>query len=220
MLCKLAVFDLDGTILDTLEDLALSVNAALRLSGFPERSMEDVRRFVGNGIRKTLERSAPANTPEAAVDRLFADFTAHYSLHSADHTRPYPGIPELFDTLREAGIRIAVVSNKADGAVKSLCARFFPGQVDLALGERPGIPRKPAPDSVREVLNALHIPAERAVYIGDSEVDLQTARNAGMDEILVAWGFKGRAFLEAQGAKRVVDTPAEIAAVLIASQNQ
>lgn len=215
MLCKLAVFDLDGTILDTVEDLAASVNAALAASGFPARSVEDVRRFVGNGIRKTLERSAPEGTSAAAVDRLYADFTEHYRVHNADRTRPYDGIPELVASLREAGIKTAVVSNKVDSAVKALCERFFPGQFDLTVGERDGVPRKPAPDGVQEVLQTLGVSPEEAVYIGDSDVDIQTARNAGTREILVSWGFKGRAFLEAHGAACVVDTPSEILSLLI-----
>lgn len=215
MLCKLAIFDLDGTILDTVEDLAASVNAALTASGFPERSVEDVRRFVGNGIRRTLELAAPEGTSPTAVDRLYRDFTDHYRVHNADRTRPYDGIPELVASLREAGMKTAVVSNKVDSAVKALCERFFPGQFDLAVGERDGVPRKPSPEGVREVLDTLGVAPQEAVYIGDSEVDIQTARNAGLDEVLVAWGFKGRAFLERQGAKRVADSPAEIALLLI-----
>lgn len=214
MLCKLAVFDLDGTILDTIEDLAGSVNAALTAAGFPARTVEEVRRFVGNGIRRTLALSAPEGTPDAVIDKLYEDFTAHYALHNADRTRPYPGISELLCSLRQAGIKTAVVSNKVDFAVKELAERFFPGLFDAAVGERENIPRKPAPDGVLSVLEALGIPPENAVYIGDSEVDIQTARNAGLEEILVAWGFKGRAFLEAHGAKRVVDTPGEIARLL------
>lgn len=215
MLCKLAVFDLDGTILDTVEDLTASVNAALTASGFPARSVEDVRRFVGNGIRKTLERSVPEGTSAAAVDRLYEDFSAHYRVHSADRTRPYDGIPALVTSLREAGMKTAVVSNKVDSAVKALCAQFFPGLFDLTVGERASVPRKPSPEGVREVLDALGIAPQDAVYIGDSEVDIQTARNAGMQEILVSWGFKGRAFLEAHGAACVVDTPSEIVSLLI-----
>lgn len=215
MLCKLAVFDLDGTILDTIDDLAGSVNAALRAEGFPEREVSDVRRFVGNGIRRTLVLSAPDGTPEDVIDRLLAAFKAHYQLHDRDCTRPYDGIPELLVQLRDAGIKTAVVSNKLDAAVNALCQTFFPGLFDLTIGERENLPRKPAPDMVQAVLNELGIPAEAAVYIGDSEVDIQTARNAGLREILVAWGFKGRAFLEEHGAKCVVDRPADIAPLLI-----
>ena len=215
MLCKLAVFDLDGTILDTIEDLAAGVNAALRASGFPERPVADVRRFVGNGIRRTLEYAAPEGISPAALDTLYRDFTDYYRVHIADRTQPYDGIPELLDALRDAGTKTAVVSNKSDFAVKLLCKRFFTGQFDMAVGERDGVPRKPAPDGVRSVLDALHIQAEQAAYIGDSEVDIETARNAGMREILVSWGFKGRPFLEAHGAACVVDAPAEIVPLLI-----
>lgn len=215
MLCKLAIFDLDGTILDTIADLTDAVNYVLNKAGYPQRTLEEVRSFVGNGIRKTIERSVPAGTPAETIDVLFADFTVHYKAHCADKTCPYEGIEELVRTLREAGMKTAVVSNKADYAVKMLCEEYFPGLFDAAVGDREGVRRKPAPDTVFAVLEELGVGAEDCVYIGDSDVDMHTARNAGMDEILVSWGFRGRAFLEEIGGKCVVDHPKEIAEMLL-----
>lgn len=204
---KLAIFDLDGTLLDTLEDLADSVNYVMRSFGCPERTLPEVRAFVGNGIRKLVERSAPKGTAEEEVDRMLARFIEYYKEHCADKTRPYAGIPELLQVLREKGVKIAVVSNKADAAVKALCEQYFPGMLDEAVGERAGIARKPAPDTVNEVLKSLQIDKSRAVYIGDSEVDVQTARNAELDCIAVDWGFRDASVLKEAGAEVIVSTP-------------
>lgn len=204
---RLAIFDLDGTILDTLEDLADALNHALTEFGYPTRTLPEVRRFVGNGIRNLIRRGAPAGTQEAEIDRLHAVFTAHYNAHCADKTRPYAGIPELLTALRDRGIRTAVVSNKPDGAVKPLCARYFPGLFDAAVGERTGVARKPAPDSVNAVLAELGFDRSEAVYIGDSEVDIATAWNAGMACFSVDWGFRPREELLANGAKLIASTP-------------
>lgn len=203
----LAIFDLDGTILYTLEDLKNSLNHALSSHGFPERTLEEVRRFVGNGVRKLVERGAPAGTDPAELDALYETFHEHYRQHDLDNTRPYEGVPELMDRLKAAGLHLAVVSNKVDYGVKDLCGRFYPGMFDAALGERPGVAKKPAPDLVNAVLAETGISRERAVYIGDSEVDLQTARNAGMDEVAVSWGFRTVAELKEKGAMRIVDSP-------------
>lgn len=212
---QLVIFDLDGTLLDTLDDLADAVNWALEQEQLPRRTREEVRAFVGNGIRNLIERAVPAGTEAAQTDRVFAGFKARYAGHCADKTRPYPGILELLARLRAEGIRTAVVSNKADFAVQTLCRDYFPGLVDCAVGERAGIPKKPAPDSVQEVLRALEIPREQAVYVGDSEVDVVTARNAGMDGILVLWGFRDRQTLERAGAKTFAATAEELCAALI-----
>lgn len=212
---QLVIFDLDGTLLDTLDDLADAVNWALEQEQLPRRTREEVRAFVGNGIRNLIERAVPAGTEAAQTDRVFAGFKARYAGHCADKTRPYPGILELLARLRAEGIRTAVVSNKADFAVQTLCRDYFPGLVDCAVGERAGIPKKPAPDSVQEVLRALGIPREQAVYVGDSEVDVVTARNAGMDGILVLWGFRDRQTLERAGAKTFAATAEELCAALI-----
>lgn len=207
---QLAIFDLDGTLLDTLEDLADSVNYVMRSFGCPERTLPEVRAFVGNGIRKLVERSAPKGTAEEEVDRMLARFIEYYKEHCADKTRPYAGIPKLLQVLREKGVKIAVVSNKADAAVKALCEQYFPGMLDEAVGERAGIARKPAPDTVNEVLKSLQIDKSRAVYIGDSEVDVQTARNAELDCIAVDWGFRDASVLKEAGAEVIVSTPEAI----------
>ena len=207
---QLAIFDLDGTLLDTLEDLADSDNYIMRKFGYPKRTIKEVRSFVGNGIRKLLERSAPTGTASTEIDRMFEQFKEYYGAHCADKTKPYDGITELLDELRKQGIKLAVVSNKADYAVKALCEQYFPGYFDEAVGERVGIARKPAPDTVNEVLKNLQIDKSQAVFIGDSEVDVQTAQNAEMDCIAVDWGFRDKEVLEKAGAEIIVSTPAEL----------
>ena len=206
----IAIFDLDGTILNTLEDLADSTNYALKTCGYPERTMDEVRQFVGNGIRKLMERAVPEGTPVEEIDRVHETFTAHYKVHCADKTRPYDGIMELLQNLKKDGCKLAVVSNKADYGVQELCKQYFDGVFDFAVGEREGIRKKPAPDSVNEVLKTLECSRDRAVYIGDSDVDIQTAANAQMDHIIVEWGFRDVPFLIAKGAKVLVEKPEEI----------
>ncbi len=211
---QLAIFDLDGTILDTLEDLAASTNHALAVCGYPARTIDEVRRFVGNGVRKLVERAVPAGTSPENMERVFAAFREHYAGHSMDATRPYPYITFLLKGLKLKGMRLAVVSNKLDGAVGPLCQHFFPGLFDVSVGERPGVRKKPAPDMVEAVLTELGISREMAVYIGDSEVDIETARSAGMDEIAVTWGFRDGALLKQQGATRLADSPGELYDIL------
>lgn len=211
---KLLIFDLDGTILNTLDDLAASTNYALEQNSMPKRSLDEVRAFVGNGIRKLIERAVPSGSSEAEKKAVLESFTAHYKAHSADKTRPYDGIVELLEQLKIQGYLMAVVSNKADFAVQSLCETYFPGTFTFVVGERDGIRRKPAPDSIYEVLEQLNIPKEEAVYIGDSDVDAETAKNAGIDLIAVTWGFRDREVLEATGAKVFAQTPKEILDVL------
>ncbi len=212
---KLAVFDMDGTILNTLDDLMDSLNFALRRAGYPERTLAEVRSFVGNGIRKLVERGVPKDAGAAATDAVFADFSAYYAAHCADKTRPYEGVAELIGALRRAGCKTAVVSNKTDEAVRELCAEYFPGLFDASIGERPGIRKKPAPDSVLEVLSLLGFNAQDAVYIGDSEVDIATAQNAGLNSIIVEWGFRDRDFLIDNGAKVLVSSPREVAPIIL-----
>ncbi len=215
MAYKLAIFDLDGTILDTLEDLADAMNYALGEHGYPGRTIEEVRRFVGNGIRKLIERAVPAGLAKEEIDRVHETFSAYYQQHCADKTRPYEGVLPLLERLRAAGCLTAVVSNKADAAVQPLCRRYYNGLFDYAVGERTGIRRKPDPDSVQEVLRRLQVEAADAVYIGDSEVDIQTAKNAGLDSIIVTWGFRDRDYLESQGGRRFVDRPEEIEQIIL-----
>lgn len=207
---KLMIFDMDGTILDTLEDLTDSLNYVLKAHAFPERTLEEVRSFVGNGIRKLVERGLPAGTSPDIAEKVYQDFMAYYQEHCADKTKPYDGVIELIQKLREDGRKTAVVSNKADDAVQILCKQYFDRLFDAAVGVKPTSQRKPSPDMVDEILKKLNIDRSEAVYIGDSEVDLATAKNAGMDCICVAWGFRGRKFLESMGAEWIVSAPEEI----------
>ncbi len=201
---KFVIFDLDGTILDTLQDLYSSVNFALKKNCLTERSIEEVRAFVGNGIRLLIERSVPENTDISVTEQVLCDFREHYALHSKDTTKPYDGIIELLTNLRRNGIKTAVVSNKTDFAVQELIKLFFDGLFDFVAGDREGINKKPAPDTVFEAIKSVEIEAEQTVYVGDSEVDIQTAKNASIDCIAVDWGFRDRIYLEKNGASVIV----------------
>ena len=210
MIYKLVIFDLDGTILNTIEDLTDSTNYSLEKNKFPKRSIEEIRSFVGNGIAKLINKAVPAGTSQDKIVQVLSDFTTHYASHCTIKTRPYDGVLELVNKLKELGILTAVVSNKADFAVQELCKQYFPNMFNFVLGERENIHRKPAPDGVLEVLDKLHIDNTSAIYIGDSEVDIQTAKNTCIDIISVSWGFRDRNEQIAQGATIVVDTPMEI----------
>ena len=210
---KLAVFDLDGTLLYTLEDLHASTNFALSSEGLPERSLDEVRRFVGNGIRKLIERAVPPDTPSEQLERVFDTFKRHYSANCMVLTRPYPGIPEALAELRTRGFKLGVVSNKADAPAKALIAHYFPDTFDSVVGERESVRKKPAPDSVFETLRSLGCTAEDAVYIGDSDVDGQTAANSGCDCVLVSWGFRSRETLERFGCP-IADDTSELLGIL------
>lgn len=207
---KLVIFDLDGTILDTLEDLTDATNYALSVCHFPKRTKEEVRNFVGNGILKLAERAVPEGTDRTFVLDVYKAFGEYYRRHCLDKTQVYPGVPDLMKALRAKGCLLAVVSNKADYGVQQLCHKFFDGLFDFAVGEREGVKKKPSPDAVLEVLEALHIAKQDAVYIGDSEVDVATAKNAGMDCLTVTWGFRDRAFLAERGAKHFAERPEEV----------
>ena len=206
------IFDLDGTLLDTLGDLAASVNYALRTHGMPEHSIDDVRRFVGNGVRKLMERAVPDGADNPRFDETFATFRQYYMAHSLDTTRPYEGIPETLATLKARGCHLAVVSNKMMAATQALCHHFFPDTIEVAIGEdeAAGIRRKPAPDTVFAALKTLGVGKEDAAYVGDSDVDIQTARNAGLPCISVLWGFRDRDFLISHGAQTFITHPAEL----------
>jgi len=206
------IFDLDGTLLDTLGDLAASVNYALRMHGMPEHTMDDVRRFVGNGVRKLMERAVLGGASNPEFEAAFATFRQHYMAHSLDTTKPYEGIPEMLEALRARGCRLAVVSNKMMAATQDLCRHFFPDTIEVAIGENEaeGIHKKPAPDTVFEALRQLGIGQERAVYVGDSDVDIETARNSGLPCISVLWGFRDRDFLIQHGAKTFISAPSDL----------
>ena len=205
------IFDLDGTLLDTLDDLAASANYALRQYGFPEHSTDDIRRFVGNGVRRLMERAVPAAVSPAQFEEVLATFRQHYMHHALDTTRPYPGIPETLRELRRRGCPMAVVSNKMMAATQELVAHFFP-EIPVAIGENEaeGISRKPAPDTVNEALRRLGAESRTAVYVGDSDVDILTARNAGLPCISVLWGFRDRPFLLQHGATPLIARPEEL----------
>ena len=206
------IFDLDGTLLDTLGDLAASVNYALRMHRMPEHSIDDVRRFVGNGVRKLMERAIPEGAENSDFEVTFATFRQHYMAHSLDTTKPYEGIPETLEALKAKGCHLAVVSNKMMAATQDLCRHFFPDTIEVAIGENEaaGIRKKPAPDTVFEALRQLGVGQEGAVYVGDSDVDIETARNSGLPCISVLWGFRDRDFLLQHGAKTLISSPSEL----------
>lgn len=199
------IFDLDGTLLDTLGDLADSVNFALSSNALPERTYGEIRSFVGNGIRNLIDRSVPKGTEETLVDKVFADFKARYKTHCKVKTRPYDGINELLEKLSKDGYKMSIVSNKADSAVQDLHKEFFYPAIETAFGEMEGIPRKPNPQIINYVLEKMGSKAENTVYIGDSEVDFTTAENAGLKLIMVSWGFRDREALEALGVSCIAD---------------
>ena len=214
---KTVVFDLDGTLLNTLEDLTISTNAALAAHGMPAHPIEDVRRFVGNGIALLIHRAVPAGTPADVEAAVLEDFKRHYGAHCEDHTGPYRGVPEMLARLRSAGVALAVVSNKADFAVQELVARQFPGTFDAVLGENEaaGISKKPAPAMVDAALARMGRRRDGLVYVGDSEVDVQTADNAGCPCLSCTWGFRTREELVEAGATKFVETPAELARAIL-----
>lgn len=204
------IFDLDGTLLNTLGDLAASCNYALRACGMPEHSVGDVRRFVGNGVRLLMMRAIPGGESNPRFEEAYAIFRKHYLHHSLDTTAPYPGIEEMIATLNANGKHIAVVSNKFYEATQELVAHFFGSEIKVAIGERPDIRKKPAPDTVNEALRQLGMSQSTAVYIGDSDVDIDTACNCGMPCISVLWGFRDKEFLLEHEATTLVSSPKEI----------
>lgn len=208
------VFDLDGTLLNTLEDLMDSVNYALGICGMPEKSYEEIRRSVGNGIERLLELVVPNGPENPQFERALTLFIEYYEEHCNDKTDLYPGIRELLDALKREGFLMAIVSNKYYEGVQNLKQQYFKDYLQVAIGEREGIRKKPAPDTVLAALKELKVPKEKAVYIGDSEVDIATAVNTGMDCIMVGWGFRTREEQEAAGGKVFVESPMEVLELL------
>lgn len=208
------IFDLDGTLLNTLDDLMDSVNYALGICGMPERSYEEIRRSVGNGIERLLELVVPNGSNNPQFNRAYALFKEYYGEHCNDKTDLYPGIRELLDALKREGFLMAIVSNKYYEGVQNLKQQYFKDYLQVAIGEREGIRKKPAPDTVLAALKELKVPKEKAVYIGDSEVDIATAANTGMDCITVGWGFRTREEQEAAGGKVFVNSPMEVLELL------
>ncbi len=207
---RTVIFDLDGTLLNTLEDLMDATNFALNELHYPTRTMDEIRRFVGNGAGKLMERALPDGARPFDHEQAMRGFRAYYSAHCEDKTRAYDGVMELLKQLKEAGCKLAVVSNKPDFAVKQLCEKFFGGIVNCAMGESQGIRRKPAPDMVEQALLFLGAKKKSAVYVGDSDVDIQTAQNAGLSCISVTWGFRSADFLKQHGAKIIADDPQQV----------
>lgn len=204
------IFDLDGTLLSTLDDLAASTNYALQTHSLPTRTIDEVRRFVGNGVKKLMERAVPNGLDKEQFDEIYATFRRHYLEHSLDTTRPYTGISETLAELKRRGKRIAVVSNKFYEATQELCKHFFGDSVEVAIGEREGIRKKPAPDTVEEALRQLGVGKDGAVYVGDSDVDVATARNCGLPCISVLWGFRDKDFLLQNGADTFITEPSQL----------
>ncbi|MCM1338824.1 MAG: HAD hydrolase-like protein [Muribaculaceae bacterium] len=209
---KFIIFDLDGTLLNTLEDLTDSTNFALKSLGYPERMLNEVRGFVGNGVSKLIERAIPGGKSNPDFETCLEIFKEHYSKNMYNKTAPYPGILQMLSTLREDGCKIAVVSNKFDAAVKRLCDRYFPGLIDIAAGENEakGIKKKPAADMVLSVIDLLYAKIDDCIYVGDSEVDILTAKNCKIPCINVDWGFKSREFLVEHGADTIISFPEEL----------
>lgn len=206
----IVMFDLDGTILDTLEDLTGSLNAVFKTKGYKERTIEEVRSFVGNGVFKLIERAVPVGTSHDDIYKTFMTFSEYYQKHCSIKTKPYEGIKEVIETLKNNGCMVVVISNKIDEAVVSLCKQHFGSLIDIAVGDKIGIPRKPNPAMVEFILERTGISNKKAIYIGDSEVDIETAKNAHMDGISVSWGFKDYDFLVNAGATTIVSKPSEL----------
>lgn len=211
---RAVIFDLDGTLLNTLDDLAGAVNHALAAHGFPQRTVEEVRRFVGNGIANLIHRALPDGTDADTEAAVLATFRAYYADHCLDATAPYDGVMPMLAALRDAGIPMAVVSNKIESAVEALRQRFFADTVTVAIGDHPSRPRKPAPDGTYAALARLGVTPEEAIFVGDSEVDVDTAHHAGMRLLAVTWGFRDEAVLRERGATLFAATPADAARCL------
>ena len=204
------IFDLDGTLLDTLQDLANAVNHAMREMKYPERTVDEVRRFIGNGIRMLIKRASPQGISDKDYEKTLAIFTAYYLEHIADFTKPYDGIAEVIKTLKSKGCKVAVVSNKADEAAKKVVKDYFGDIFDMVVGKMDRFPSKPEPDSVLYVIETLGSDKDKCIYLGDSEVDVHTAPNAGLPCVGVTWGNRDVSELIAAGAEYIAEKPNEI----------
>lgn len=212
---KLVIFDLDGTVLNTLDDLANAVNAALKMHGFPTHSVEQVRIMVGNGVANLIKRSVPAGTDEAETASVLADFKAYYRDHINDCTQPYDGIIDLLKALKAAGVKVGINSNKYDAALQNLCRIHFGGLYDYAVGESEVTPKKPDPTAALRIMKAMNASENETIYIGDSSVDLNTAANAGVDRAWVSWGFRTREDMQGCDINPAFDSVAELQAFLL-----
>ncbi len=213
------IFDLDGTLLNTLEDLKDSVNYALKKQNFELRTLPEIRSFVGNGIRLLMERSVPENTDAETFEICFKDFCDYYKIHMEDKTAPYEHINEMLTTIKKEGFKTAIVTNKADFAAQDLCKRMFGDTIDLVVGSTDDRPNKPAPDGVYYALEILGSELENTVFVGDADTDILTANNAGLVSIGVLWGFRDREVIEKEGAKYIVSTVKDLEKLLISLKN-
>lgn len=210
---KTYIFDLDGTLLDTLQDLANAVNHAMKEMKFPVHTVDEVRNFIGNGMRMLIRRSVPEGTNESDYEKTLEIFSKYYHRHLADFTKPYDGITELLDVLKKKGCHTAVVSNKSHTAAQAVVKYFFGRRFDIVAGKTDSFPAKPEPDSVLYVMDKLKAKKEDCIFIGDSDVDVLTAHNAGLACIGVTWGNRDRKTLEESGADFIADVPSQIAEV-------
>ena len=208
------VFDMDGTVLNTLDDLTVSMNYVLDKFGYPGHTVEEYRLFFGNGVKEALRLALPEDVPSEIIDDMLPIYKEHYDAHCLDKTRPYDGVVEVMNELKQKGYKLAIVSNKIDSAVKELNQRFFADAVGIAIGEKPGVNRKPAPDMVEAALKELGSTKEEAVYVGDSEVDFMTAKNSKLPCISVLWGFRDKEYLIEQGAYCFAENPEDIISIL------
>ena len=211
---KNIVFDMDGTILDTITDIREATNHALKACGFAERSLTEVLSFVGNGIKVLIEKAVPNNISSSDFDKCFDEFKSYYDVHKNDNTKAYPDILKLMDAIKEMGINMSVVSNKFDAGVKALASELFAGYLPIAIGESEKVIPKPNPCGVWLAMDMMGATKANTVYIGDSEVDFQTAKNSEIEFIGVSWGFRPRALLEELGTKYIADSPLEIIEIL------
>lgn len=214
MAIQTVIFDLDGTLLFTLEDLTDSVNFAMRKFGFKEYSVGEVREAIGNGVRLLMKRITPQDISEEVFEECLNVFKQHYSDNMYNKTKAYDGVIPMLEKLRADGYKIAVLSNKFDSAVKELSEKYFGDLVDLAVGQKEGVDEKPSPLGVYEIAKELNTPVEECIFVGDSEVDIQTANNAGIDCISVVWGYKDLNFLYENGASKLVYIPEDILELL------
>lgn len=212
---KMVIFDLDGTLLDTLDDLCNSVNYSLRTNNFPERSLAEVRTFVGNGIRLLIERSVPEGTSKELIDKTFECFKTYYAVHCNDKTKTYPGVMDMLKELKKNGYKIAVLSNKAQYAVTKLCDIYFNNLLDDAVSARENVAKKPSPDALYICAENNNINLNNVIYVGDSDVDVATANNAGVKGIAVTWGFRSRELLIKCGAENLADNTDELLQILL-----
>ncbi|MCR4778753.1 MAG: HAD family hydrolase [Lachnospiraceae bacterium] len=204
------IFDMDGTVLDTLQDLTDAINYVMGRFNLSARSINECRQFVGNGIKVALNLASNEKYPDETLDEMVSIFKEYYDVHCLDKTKPYEGIPELIAGLNAEGYKVGIVSNKIDSAVKELNSKFFAENVSVAIGERPGVRRKPAPDTVLEAMKELGSIKEETIYVGDSEVDIETAKNTGIPCISVLWGFRDKDVLDAAGGKFYAKKPLDV----------